>query len=166
MGYKISEDAKKFLGMLGAILLLMSPYLNWYSEKTEYGDEVYREFGNIFQAANVFDAGILKVIGTIVLVIGIILVLWEMGNYVKFIKKIRNIIKEFAWIEVFLAAIALVLLVVAFFNKELVNGISEMKKYLDLYESKGYAFHGIGPICGMIGAVLSGFVNVLRRKRL
>lgn len=157
-------DGKRFLSFAGATMLLMSPYLNWISQKTEFDNKVYRQSSNIFQCGYTLDSKMLRILGVILFVLGVFLFLWELANFVSFIRAPRNFLRDIAYVEIFFAAAAIVVAIIAFFNKELMTSLDEMKQYIEAYGSKGYACHGAGPVCAILGSLLFGVANYLRRQ--
>jgi hypothetical protein len=137
----------KLVSILGALLIYHAPLLSWLA--SGHGKNRY--------AMNLIDMGkrayldnaAVTFFGVCFMVIGALLVLFELADYIPALGKIKAAIPSTEIIQVVLLGVALLFWFLAFFNGDV----------LDAADSSSVN-HGVGPIFAMIGIVANAFVRV------
>ena len=159
----------KILQLVGAILIFLAPLFNWMSMKVKYDGDKEKEAANMFKLAgdDYLDKGVFVFFGIMILLAGIFLICLEIMDFVPSMQAIKQKIVNIPFIELGVIALALLFFLLAFFNGDLMDGIKEGKKYLDMakdYGEKvsGHVNHGFGPILAWIGVICAAVPRVFR----
>ena len=159
----------KILQLVGAILIFLAPLFNWMSMKVKYDGDKEKEAANMFKLAgdDYLDKGVFVFFGIMILLAGIFLICLEVMDFVPSMQAIKQKIVNIPFIELGVIALVLLFFLLAFFNGDLMDGIKEGKKYLDMakdYGEKvsGHVNHGFGPILAWIGVICAAVPRVFR----
>jgi hypothetical protein len=144
-----SNGYMKLVSIIGALLIYHAPVLSWLAS----GHGKSRYTVNLFDAGrrSYLDSGVLIFFGVAFMVIGAILILMELSDYIPAIGTVRKAIPYTEIIMTCLVVLALLFWFLAFFNGDILDSIDD-------YDSMN---HGVGPIIAMIGIVLNAFVRVI-----
>lgn len=164
-------DVMKLVGLIGALLIFLTPLFNWVSLKMKYDGESEKEHMNMFGIAGDGDVGVFAFFGIMLMLIGIILFVWEIADYFAPIANIKmNVVAKLGpntiYVELGLIALALLFVILGLANGE-VNDVIEMgKDTIDMLKEwydgvKGHCNHGLGPVVGFIGVIAAAAPRVL-----
>ncbi|MCM1399541.1 MAG: hypothetical protein NC225_08695 [Clostridium sp.] len=143
----MNGDFVKLLGFIGAFLITLAPFLSWFNS-TEY----FKMSFNLFGYGKSNEEGGITVCAIFILIFGLFLITLEMADYIKSLSGIKSVTSTIPYVEVIVAAIALILLIVCFFNGDLKDAAKE-----------DGVNRGIGFLFGLIGCLSSAAANMLRR---
>ena len=159
----------KILQLVGAILIFLAPLFNWMSMKVKYDGDKEKEAANMFKLAgdDYLDKGVFVFFGIMILLAGIFLICLEVMDFVPSMQAIKQKIVNIPFIELGVIALALLFFLLAFFNGDLMDGIKEGKKYLDMAKDwgekvSGHVNHGFGPILAWIGVICAAVPRCFR----
>jgi hypothetical protein len=145
----------KLVSILGALLIYHAPLLSWLAS----GHGKNRYSFNLIEMGrrSYIDNAALTFFGIAFMVIGAVLVLMELADYIPALNKIKSAIPSTEIVQTVLVAVALLFWFLAFFNGDL----------LDATDTDSVT-HGVGPIFALIGIVANAFVrvcNIIAGKR-
>ncbi len=170
MGRNFTGAAQGFslltiLQMVGALLILLAPIFNWYSAKAKYGSNSSKMTANMFKLGGkeYINKGSIIAFAVIILIIGIVLLASDIMDFVPSMSSFKQRNSYLVIIELVLIALALLFLILVFFNKDLMDAVKEGKEALkSSSEIKGHSNHGFGPIAGWIGVGLATVPRVMK----
>ena len=170
MGRNFTGAAQGFslmtiLQMIGALLILLAPVFNWYSAKAKYGSNSSKMTANMFKLGGkeYINKGSIIAFAVIILIIGIVLLVSDIMDFVPSMSSFKQRNSYLVIIELILIALALLFLILVFFNKDLMDAVKEGKDALkSSSEIKGHSNHGFGPIIGWIGVGLAAVPRVMK----
>lgn len=166
----LKTDYMKLIGLIGALLIAISPFFTWYAFKLKSGNESVKRAYNLFRCGDKMDAGILTFCGIMFILMGVVLILWEMSDYVPSFANIKAKVVGVPYIELILVGIVLLFFLLAFFNGEFSDileagkdSIKEAKKWEYLPgKVSGYSKRGIGSYIALIGVIAVAFPKVIK----
>ncbi|MDE6025643.1 MAG: hypothetical protein K2G45_09325 [Lachnospiraceae bacterium] len=143
----MNGDFVRLLGFIGAFLITLAPFLSWMNSK-----EFIKMSFNLFGYGKTADKGGITACAIFIVIFGLILITLELADYINSLSGIKSITSSIPYFEVIVAAIALILLFVCFFSKDLRDA------------AKGDDTNrGIGFLFGLIGCLASAAANMVRR---
>jgi hypothetical protein len=150
-----SNGYMKLVSIISALLIYHGPILSWLAS----GHGKNRYAMNLFELGKkgYLDSAALILFGIIFLIVGAVIVLMELADYIPALGKIKSAIPSCELVQTALVAVALIVWFLAFFNGDLLDA-TDMSS----------VNHGVGPIFTMIGIVANAFVracNILAGKR-
>ena len=147
MDSAISQSSLKIVGLVGSVLVLLSPFFTWMWTKG-YG---------IKQTANIFNVekGIYTFTGILLLLAAVFFILWQCSEFIPAVENIKNDIK-IPFLEIMVAAVVLLFVILCFINGDVRDVIKLCKSV------GGKAGHGFGPLCAFIGLIASAVPAVFR----
>ena len=152
----------KILQLVGAALLFLSPFFHWLAGKID-GD---KEGVNLFKLASEddgIDKGVFVFFAIVILLCGIFLLFLEVTDFIPSMYSVKQKIVNIPFIELGVLAIALLFILLAFFNGDLMDVIKSGKKIIkNWYDGKGYMNHGFGPILAYLGVICAAVPRVFR----
>ena len=148
MDSAISQSSLKIVGLVGSVLVLLSPFFTW----------MWRGNGQfIKQTANIFNVekGIYTFTGILLLLAAVFFILWQCSEFIPAVENIKNDIK-IPFLEIMVAAVVLLFVILCFINGDVRIDIKFCKS---IGEKAG---HGFGPLCAFIGLIASAVPAVFR----
>ena len=150
---------------VGALLIFLSPLFGWLSATMKYDGDKEREHENMFGLAG-DDYKIFGFLAVMIMIIGAILILYAVADYVQAIADIRTKLEVIPYFELILIGLVLVFVIIALANKSLNDDIKAAKDMLDMAKEwdsdvKGHVGHGAGPVVAFLGMILSAGPRVL-----
>ncbi len=167
-----SMTFSKLLQLIGAFLIMLSPFFRWLSIKVSAFGVSENEGLNLFKMASKDDGlgkSVFFVYALFILLCGIALLLIEFADYLPQVQnmkyKMQSLPKVGAYIELVLAGAVLLFMLLAVFNGEVVDGLKEAREMLKQAKSlgaSGHANRGIGPWICFIGIICSAVSRVMK----
>ena len=145
-------DIMRAVGFVGAILMLISPFLIWYRYKEKSWGETIDVKNNLFQSG-----GVSILFALIIMVVAVGVVLLDMSNFVPALGGLNRAVANIKMIEVILLGAALLMVILATFIGEL-----EGVKLSDLNDLNIKIKRGLGCIFAYIGVVLAACPVVIK----
>ena len=168
-GASAGSPLMTLIQMIGALFILLTPILSWFSVAAKAAGQSEKETANMFKLGgkDYMDKSSFVVFAVIILIVGIVLLLSDIMEFVPSMNSFKQNNSYLIYVEFGLIVLALVFMLVAFFNKDLMEGIKEGKDYIKEAKSyysglKGHANHGVGPIFGWIGVGLATVPRILK----
>ena len=162
----------KLLQLIGAFLIMLSPFFRWLSVKVSAFGMSENEGLNLFKMASKDDGlgkSVFFVYALFILLCGIALLLIEFADYLPQVQnmkyKMQSLPKVGAYIELVLAGAVLLFMLLAVFNGEVVDGLKEAKDILKSAKSlgaSGHANRGLGPWICLVGIICSAVSRVMK----
>ena len=145
----ILGDVMNIAKLLGAFLICLTPFLTWCRAKF-WGESESRNMFGLHE-----ECGVMVFFGIMLLLIGLVLIAWEISFLVPQIEQIKSKIAGIPYIELILVGIALLFVILALANGDINDAIKLVKDW------GGKAGHGAGPVFGFIGIILAAGPRVL-----
>ena len=167
----LKTDIMKLVSLIGALLIFLTPLFNWVSLKMKYDGDSEKEHMNMFKIAGDGDIGVFGFFAIMLMLLGIILILWNVADYFNPIANIKAVIVAKVgpyaqYIELGVIALALLFVILALANGDLNDQIKMGKEALEWAKEwsdsvKGHCNHGLGPIIGFVGIIAAAAPKVL-----
>ncbi len=148
----LKGDIMKLIGLIGAFMIFISPFVTWL--KVEFRGE--KGSDGLFGIASGEDYGIFTLYGILLLLIGAVLILWDIADFVPAIANIKAKVANIPYLEIILCAVALVVVILAIAHGDLNESIELVNDW------GGDASRGIGPAFGIIAVILAAAPRVLK----
>lgn len=160
-------DSMKIVSLAGAALVTISPLFHWISAKMSYGGMKEKESASLFG----METGILTFSAIMILLAGLLLLAWEVADYIPAIASFKESIKNmngvsaiYEYIPLILVGVAFLFFLIAYFNGDYRDGIKAAKeafKVAKAFGAKGHVNRGLGPIVAFLGIITSAFPKVI-----
>ena len=164
----LKTDYMKLIGVIGALLIMISPFFNWMSMKFKYDGESEKEAYNMFKVASEGDVGSYTLFAILLIVIGALLLVWDLADFVPALHNFKMKLVTIPYVELILVAVALVVVLLAFFNGDVKDAIDLGKDTLDMMKDwygsdvSGHCNHGLGPIVAFVGIAGAAYPRVIK----
>ncbi len=143
-------DGMRIIGLIGAILLFITPLLPWAKMKL-WGE---KETQNMFGIGS--DFGIFTFFGIMFMLISVILILFDIAEMIPALSNIKMKLSPYlVYIECGLIVLALLFIILGLANGD----VNEVLEYVEDWGGK--ASHGSGPVFGFIAVILAAVPRVL-----
>lgn len=176
LAYKkwLKSDFRNIISLIGAILIGISPFLPWAFYYIEENRTKESDFGSLLFMTK-FDlidflgdkkgVTLMPIFGVIILLVGIILVIWDMAQFAPTLRKLIDKIKVPAF-RIICLLLVVVSTVFARMNKELKGCITYAKEIMEeTPDVKGTAVYSVGPYVAIAGVVLWLVAFLLRKLK-
>lgn len=151
----------KLIGLIGALLIFISPFFNWVSYSIKYDGEKEKDHLNMFKFGS-DGVGIFTFYAIMFLILGLALIAFALADYIPALQRLK-MLPNVQYIEIGIVAAALLILILAFFNGEYKDGIEALKSMVKLAKLGGVSGHagrGLGPMFALLGIIASAFPRV------
>ena len=161
----LKGDYMMIARLAGAFLLLIAPLFHWFSFKLKYDGSTEKHTANMFRLAGEGDIGIYGFFAAMMILLGLILIAWEVADYIPVLANIKSKMQIVPYVDFIIIALALLFVILAATNgmdgsmKDLKESVKWAKKYED--SVRGHCNHGVGPIIGFIAVIAAAAPRVL-----
>lgn len=148
----------KLVGLVGAVLIMLSPLLSWCSVKIELWGDVERESINMFGIVDELDTGVFAFFAIMIMLAGGLLLCMEIADLAQPLQTLKQKLSMIPYVELILVGVVLLFFILAMANGD-VNDVIDAAELLD-----GKASHGVGPVAcflGMVGAAAPRVCKIL-----
>ncbi len=160
----LGVDPMKLISLIGSVLILLAPFFHWISMKIKFMGQKEKEAENLFG----LDFGMASFTAVIMIIVGIILIVWEVADLAPALANIKEKIKGINGISVIYDYIPLILVGVVFLfvlltllNGDYRDAITIGKDMFKAVGAKGHVNRGLGPIVAFFGMIASAFPKVI-----
>jgi len=156
----LKADTMKLIGFIGAILITIAPFFSWFSYKIKEDGNKESDSLSMFGVGGDGDIGIFTFLAILLLISGVVLILWDLADFIPALRNVKASMMSIPYIELILVGVALIAVVIAMLNGDLndyidlfdgiIESAEKMGKYYD-YKVSGSCNHGLGPIVAILG---------------
>ncbi len=151
----LTGDIMKLVGLIGAFIILISPFISWLTLES-YGE---KESGNFFEIADLDGFGInceiFTFLAILLMLVGAALIVWDLADYAPAFAKAKSYVANIPYFELILCGVALIVMIIA-----LAHG--DLNDCMDLVEDwGGEASRSAGPIIGFLGVIAATAPRVM-----
>ena len=161
----LKTDVMMIIRLVGALLLFIAPFFSWFAFKVKFDGDSEKETANMFKLAGDGDIGIYAFFAIMFFVLAIVLVVWEIADYIPALANIKYKMQMVPYVDLIIVAVALLFVILAATNGmdgNMKDFKDTLKMYKDWYDGvKGYCNHGVGPIIGFLGIAGAAVPRIL-----
>lgn len=152
----LKSDVMKLVGLVGALLLFLSPFLSWCTIKVSFFGMSESDSASLFGlAGGDTKIGICVLWGLIILVAAVVLIIMDIADYVPAVQTVKSKIENIPFLELIVLGVALIAVIIA-----LLNG--DVKDLISAADMMGKGSHGIGPVFAFLGIIAAAVPRVLK----
>ena len=152
----LKADVMKLVGLIGAFLLFLSPFLSWCTLKVSFFGMTESDSANMFGlAGGDTKLGIFVLWGLILVAVAALLVIMDIADFVPAVQSVKSKLENIPYFELILLGVALIVVIIA-----LLNG--DIKDIISAADMMGKGSHGIGPVFAFLGIIAAAVPRVLK----
>ena len=153
----IKADYMKLVGMIGGLIIFLSPFFNWFVAKISllgYSDSTTE---NMFSLGREYkDVRIYYLWSILLFAIGLIMICWDLADFVPALGQTKSNLLKVPYIELIVIGVGILVVIFALMNGTVNDVIEEFEDY------GGKASHGVGPIVAFIGLAIAAVPRVIK----
>lgn len=153
----LKSDYMKIVGLVGGLLVLISPFFSWCTLKVDmWGVKESESFSMFSLGREYSDVRTYYIWTVLLIVIGLGLLLWDAADFFPALADTKAKLSNIPYVELIAIGVGILVVVIA-----LMNGT--VKDVIELYDDLGgEASHGVGPIVAFIGLALAAVPRVMK----
>ncbi len=150
----LKGDIMKLVGLIGAFLIAINPFITWCKYEIEFWGMEEKDSANMFGLAG-GDTGekIFILLGILLVLSGLAIMMWDLADFVPQFAAIKAKVAAIPFFDFILIGIALIAIIIG-----LCNG--EINELIEAADEIGKGSHGAGPVLGIIGVLAAAAPRV------
>ena len=153
----IKSDYNIIFGLVGGLLIFLSPFFTWFSAKIEMWGYKESMKENMFKLGKEYsDVRIYYLWSILLFLVGVVIICWDLADYIPELGKIKASLQKVPYVDLIIVGVGVLVVIFALMNGTVKDVISDVKDF------DGKASHGIGPVIAFIGLILSAYPRVIK----
>jgi len=152
----LKSDVMKLVGLVGALLLFLSPFLSWCTLKVSFFGMTESDSANMFGlAGGETKEVIFPFLAIILIAVAALLIIMDIADFVPAVQSVKSKLENIPYFEFILIGVALIVVIIA-----LLNG--DINDFISAADMMGKGSHGIGPVFAFLGIIAAAVPRVLK----